>query len=163
MPLNLLSMFGNSSTLWIFMAGGNCLKIKKLKMPALSALLSTRILGFVNDRDPTWTSDWELVTQRGGPGKTHLHLCGKAVGANAKVTSNCSNRRGSQGRTQCSVPARSALEISTWSLGAWFLAKWPQIRLCSPPRNSVNVLILPLLNLLWWLWWLLAVDSVVCN
>ena len=48
-------------------------------------------------------------------------------------------QEGGQQRPQGSVPARSALEANTWSFEALFLAKWPPVRLCSPPWNSVKV------------------------
>ena len=83
------------------------------------------------------------------PGKTHLHFCGKVVGITQRWPPTAVEGEGpwwGRGEIQCSVSARSALQVSTWSFEVVFLAKWSQISLCSLSRNSVNLVILPLLT-----------------
>lgn len=141
LPLNPLSMFGNSPTLWILVGGRNCLNIKKLQTPALSILLSARDLGVVSDRDLTWTSSWQLVTQGGDQERLVSTSVGRWWRLTSRLTSDRSHRKGDQGRPQCSGPAGSTLEVSTRSSGTLFLSRWLQVRFCVSPRNSVNYLI----------------------
>ena len=117
-------------------------------MPALSVPLSTR--GQALSVTEIWLglqigSEWHKKAPREGSSA----LLWEGGRDNTKVTSNCRRRRKAMvgaGEIQCSVSARSALEVSTWSFEVVFLAKWPQVSLCSLSRNSVNLVILPLLT-----------------
>lgn len=100
--LNALCFYPFPSELIYLMNFGcrNCLSIKKSKTPALSistAFSQVLRLRVCQRQGSDLNFKLGVSDTKGGPGRTRLHLCGKVMEADARLTSTCSKGRGAQG------------------------------------------------------------------